>query len=361
MSAPHPPAPPGPRPPQAPPGPRAMEKKHTVTLIPGDGPGDEIADQVVRIVQAAGVSIGWDRQSAGARAQARSGSTIPPALIESIRTNKVALKGPIRAPIGSAEEAPSIQIRKILDLYASIRPVRNIPGLRSRFEDVDLVVIRENTEDMYSGIEHEVVPGVVESLKVVTAAASTRIVRLAFEFAQRRARASVTCVHKANIMKQSDGLFLECFRKVAKEFPAIPAREVIADSACMQLVLNPHVFDVLVMGNLYGDILSDIGAGLVGGPGTVPGINVGEGLCVFEGIHGSPADLEGQDLASPLPLLVPAVHMLRHLGEEEAADRIMAALSAVLREGRAVTPDLGGTARLSEMASAIMESVCRAT
>jgi isocitrate dehydrogenase (NAD+) len=328
-----------------------------VTLIPGDGIGEEVAEHVIRIVQATGVSLAWDRQPSGERAQARSGSALPPALLDSIRKHRVALKGRINTPIGTGYESPNVQLRKILNLYASVRPVKNIPGLRARFEGIDLVVVRENTEDMYSGIEHEVVPGVVQSLKIVTEVASTRIARFAFDYAVKHGRRSVACIHKANIMKQADGLFLECCRKVAREYPQTAYREVIADSACMQLVLNPHAFDVMVMGNLYGDIISDLCAGLVGGLGAVPGMNVGEGIVVFEAIHGNAPHLEGQDLANPLSLLVPAVHMLDHIGEPEAASRIMAGISAVLLEGAAVTPDLGGTAHTTEMCAAIVSKM----
>ena len=336
------------------PGARAVEKKHTVTLIPGDGIGEEVAEQIVRLVQATGASVGWDRQIAGTKAQARSGAAIPPAVIESIRKHKVGLKGRISTPIGAGYESPNVQLRKQLELYASIRPVRNIPGLPARYEGIDLVVVRENTEDMYAGIEHEVVPGVVQSLKVVTEAASLRIARVAFEYAIEHGRKAVACVHKANIMKQADGLFLQCCRRVAAEHPKIAYREVIADSACMQLVTNPYAFDVLVMGNLYGDIISDLCAGLAGGLGAMPGINIGEGLVVFEAIHGNAPGLEGQDLANPLPMLVPAVYMLRHLGEAGAADRIMKAVSEVLVEKKVLTPDLGGQARLSEMIDSII-------
>ncbi len=338
-------------------GPRAVEKKHTVTLIPGDGIGEEIADHVVKVIQSAGVSIGFDRQISGRKAQAKEGTPIPANLLESVRKHRVALKGRISTPVGTGYESPNVQLRKQLGLYASIRPIKNLPGLRARYENVDLVVIRENTEDMYAGIEHEVVPGVVQSLKVVTEQASTRIARAAFTYAAEHGRKSVACVHKANIMKQADGLFLECFRKVAGEFPAIRPVEVIADAACMHLVRDPWRFDVLVMGNLYGDIISDLCAGLVGGVGAVPGINVGEGLVVFEAIHGNAPELEGQDRANPLPLLVPAVHMLRHLGEGGAAERILAATSAVLDAGKAVTPDLGGSATTTEMIAAVIAAL----
>ena len=349
------PAPPAARPaPASGTGPRVIEKKHTVTLIPGDGIGEEVAEQIIKIIQATGVSLAWDRQVAGQKAQAKSGSALPPALLDSIRKHKVALKGRINTPIGTGYESPNVQLRKILNLYASVRPVKNIPGLRARFEGIDLVVVRENTEDIYSGIEHEVVPGVVQSLKIVTEVASTRIARYAFEYAVRHGRKSVTCVHKANIMKQADGLFLACCRKVATGFPQIAYKEAIADSACMQLVLNPYAFDVMVMGNLYGDIISDLCAGLVGGLGAVPGMNVGDEIVVFEAIHGNAPHLEGQDLANPLSLLVPATHMLDHIGEREAASRIMSGVSAVLQEGQTITRDLGGTAHTSEMAAAII-------
>ncbi|HXI02296.1 MAG TPA: isocitrate/isopropylmalate family dehydrogenase, partial [Candidatus Saccharimonadales bacterium] len=338
-------------------GPRAVEKKHTVTLIPGDGVGEDLADQVVKVIQATGVSIGFDRQLSGRRAQAKSGSPLPESLFESVRKNKVALKGVISTPIGAGYESPNVQLRKRLGLFASIRPVRNLPGLKARYENVDLVVIRENTEDMYSGIEHEVVPGVVQSVKVVTEQASLRIARAAFEYATRHGRKSVACVHKANIMKQADGLFLDCFRRVAGEFPSIRPSEVIADAACMQLVLDPYRFDVLVMGNLYGDIISDVCSGLVGGAGAVPGINVGEDLVVFEATHGDAPELEGRDAAGPLPLLVPAVHMLRHLGEAEAADRIMKGLGAVLADGSRLTRDLGGDSATSAMIEAVVAAM----
>lgn len=340
------------------PGKPAAPPKHTVTLIPGDTIGEEVAGAVARVVEATGISLGWERIESGQRALAKHGTPLPDALFESIRRNRVALKGRLSTPIGPAQgdsmgESPNVTLRKRLDLFASVRPARNLPGLKSRYDDIDLVVVRENTEDVYAGIEHEVVPGVVQSLKVVTEAASTRIARFAFDLAVRESRRSITCVHKANIMKQSDGLFLECCRAVAKEFPAIEYRELIADNCIMQLVLNPHRFDMLVMGNMLGDIISDLCAGLVGGPGTVPGINVGPGVTVFEAIHGNAPELEGRDLANPLTLLVPAVAMLRHLGEASAAERIMGGIGRVLTRGRPLTPDLGGNAGTSEMAAAI--------
>jgi isocitrate dehydrogenase (NAD+) len=343
------------RPVPAKPAPR--EVKHIVTLIPGDGIGEEVADAVVKVVAASGAAVGWERCLSGQRAMARHGTALPPSLIESIRRHKVALKGRIGAPMTGSTESPNVALRKTLDLYASVRPARNLPGLKSRYEAVDLVVIRENTEDLYAGIEHEVVPGVVESLKVVTEAASTRIARFAFEYAAKNGRRSVTCVHKANIMKLSDGLFLECARSVAAEFPNIEFRALIADNAIMQLVLDPGQLDVMLTGNMLGDIISDLCAGLAGGLGTVPGINVGDDVVVFEAIHGNAPHLEGKDMANPLPLLTPAVAMLRHLGENDAADRVMVGVGRVLTEARTLTPDLGGVASLTEMTEAIIDAM----
>jgi len=330
--------------------------KHTITLIPGDTVGEELADAVVRIVGATGVSLAWDRCLSGHRALAKHGTPLPETLFESVLKNKVALKGILLPPAGSGVE-PNVAFRRRLGLFASVRPARNLPGMRSRFENVDIVVVRESTEDLYAGIEHEVVPGVVESLKVVTEAASLRIARFAFEHAVRTGRKGITVMHKANIMKMSDGLFLDCCRRVAAEFPGITYRELIADNGVMQLVLDPGRFDVLLMGNLLGDIISDLCAGLVGGPGTVPGIGIGPEVTVFEAIHGSAPHLEGEDLASPLPLLVPATAMLAHLGEGEAARRIEAATGHVLAEARTLTPDLGGVAHTSEMAQAIIDAM----
>jgi len=330
--------------------------RHTVTLIPGDTVGEEMADAVVRIVAATGVSLAWDRCPSGQRAMAQHGTPLPEALFESIEKNKVALKGILLPPAGSGDE-PNLALRRRLGLFASVRQARNIPGLPSRYENVDIVVIRESTEDLYAGIEHEVVPGVVESLKVVTEAASMRIARFAFEHAVRHGRRSVTAVHKANIMKMSDGLFLECCRRTAREFPGIEYRDLIADNCVMQLVLNPQRFDVMLMGNMLGDIISDLCAGLVGGPGTVPAVSSGPGATVFEAIHGNAPHLEGEDRAGLLPLLVPAVAMLSHLGEDEAARRIDDALGRVLADAETLTPDLGGAAHTSEMAQAIIQAM----
>ena len=329
---------------------------HTVTLIPGDGIGPEVTEAVLRVLDASGVSIEWERHLAGVEAVERAGSPLPRDLIESIRRTKVALKGPVTTPIAEGFTSVNVGLRKALDLYANLRPVRHLPGVSSRFTDVDLVIVRENTEDLYAGLEHEVVPGVVESLKIITERASTRIARFAFTYARSHARGKVTAIHKANIMKLGDGLFLESVRRVAREFPDIVYDEKIVDATCMHLVLNPSQFDVLVMPNLYGDIVSDLCAGLVGGLGVVGAANLGVDIGVFEAVHGSAPDIAGRGLANPTALLLSAVLMLGHLGEDAAAGRIEAALGRVLREGAVRTRDLGGPASTLEFA----EAVCRA-
>jgi isocitrate dehydrogenase (NAD+) len=333
--------------------PEARSFRHTVVLVPGDGIGEELADLTVRVVEASGASVGWERCVAGQKALARFGTTLPPALLEAVARHRTALVGRLGAPAGGST-APAIELRKAFGVFASVRPAATLRGLATRYPEVDLVIVRENTEDIYAGIEHEVVPGVVESLRVVTEAASTRIARFAFELARGRARRALTCVHKANIMKQSDGLFLRSCRAVAGEFPDIAYQEMIADNAAMQLVRDPSRFDVVLTGNLFGDILSDLCAGILGGPGTVPSIGHGEGVVLVEAVHGHAPHLEGQDLASPLTLLVPAVALLRHLGESEAADRILKGIAGALDAGKG-TPDLGGSSRTSEMAQAIMD------
>jgi len=331
--------------------------KHTITLIPGDGIGPEVTEAVVRIVKASGVSIEWEPHLAGVRAFERSGQTLPVELIESIRKNKVALKGPVTTPIAGGFTSVNVGLRKLLDLYANLRPVWNLPGIDAKFHGLDLVIVRENTEDLYAGLEHEVVPGVVESLKIITEKASTRIAQFAFSHARRHRRAKVTAIHKANIMKQSDGLFLECTRRVAREYPDIKYDERIVDAACMHLVMKPEQFDVLLLPNLYGDIVSDLCAGLVGGLGVVGAANLGSEIGVFEAVHGSAPDIAGKNLANPTALLLSAVLMLRHIDEGAAADRIMAALGAVLTAGAVRTRDLGGTATTTEFADAIVESL----
>ncbi len=331
--------------------------KHRITLIPGDGIGPEVASNVVRIIEASGVDIEWETHYAGAQALEKFGETLPKELLDSILRNKVALKGPVTTPVGKGFASVNVGLRKKLDLYANLRPVRALPNVPCRYPELDLVVVRENTEDLYSGIEHVVVPGVVESIKIITEKASTRIARFAFEFSQREGRRKVTAVHKANIMKLSDGLFLECFYKVAKEHSDIQADDKIIDNACMQLVMRPEQFDVMLLENLYGDIVSDLCAGLIGGLGLVPGANIGELGAVFESVHGSAPDIAGQGIANPTALLQSGILMLRHLGEREAADRVENAMLKVFEEGRVLTRDIGGTAKTAEFADAIISKM----
>ncbi|HEX7798350.1 MAG TPA: isocitrate dehydrogenase (NAD(+)) [Vicinamibacterales bacterium] len=326
---------------------------HTITLIPGDGIGPEVTQAVLRVLAASGVAIDWDTQEAGIVALEQHRQPLPDALIDSIRRNKVALKGPVTTPIGEGFTSVNVGLRKSLDLYANLRPVWNLPGVPAKFSGVDLVIVRENTEDLYAGLEHQIVPGVVESLKIITEKASTRIARFAFEHATRHGRKKVTAIHKANIMKLSDGLFLESARAVASEFPGITYDEKIIDAACMHLVMNPGQFDVLVLPNLYGDIVSDLCAGLVGGLGVVGAANLGWEIGVFEAVHGSAPDIAGQNVANPMALLLSAVLMLRHIGEATAASRIMTALERVLRDGSVRTRDMGGRATTSEFSDAI--------
>ena len=326
---------------------------HTITLIPGDGIGPEVTEAVVRTLAATGVSIEWEPHVAGVVAFERTGQALPVELVDSIRRNKVALKGPVTTPIGQGFTSVNVGLRKALDLYANLRPVWNLPGIDSRFQGVDLVIVRENTEDLYAGLEHEVVPGVVESLKIITEKASTRIAHFAFQYAHRHGRKKVTSIHKANIMKLSDGLFLDCVRRAAREYIDITYEERIVDAACMQLVMYPEQFDVLVLPNLYGDIVSDLCAGLVGGLGVVGAANLGADIGVFEAVHGSAPDIAGKQLANPTALLLSAVLMLRHIDEGAAADRIMKGLGAVLTAGAVRTRDLGGTASTLEFADAV--------
>jgi len=331
--------------------------KHRITLIPGDGIGPEIAANVVRIIEASGVEIEWETHYAGAQALEKFGETLPQALLDSILKNKVALKGPVTTPIAQGFTSVNVGLRKALDLYANLRPVWNLPGVDARFQGVDMVIVRENTEDLYAGLEHEVIPGVVESLKIITERASTRIAHFAFQHARRHGRTRVTAIHKANIMKLSDGLFLESARRVAREYGDIKYDERIVDAACMQLVMFPEKFDVLLLPNLYGDIVSDLCAGLVGGLGVVPGANIGQDAAVFEAVHGSAPDIADQNLANPTALLLSALLMLDYLDEREAAERIRAALTKVLTEGRVRTRDLGGTARTTEFTDAICREI----
>src|SRR5919206_497659 len=330
---------------------------HTITLIPGDGIGPEVSAAVVRIIEESGAQVQWETHYAGAQALEKFGSTLPDELLESIQRNKVALKGPITTPVGKGFTSVNVGLRKSLDLYANLRPVRALPNVPSRYPELDLVVVRENTEDLYSGIEHVVVPGVVESIKIITEKASTRIARFAFEYARREGRKKVTAVHKANIMKLSDGLFLECFRNVGRDYPEIEADDKIVDNACMQLVMRPEQFDIMLLENLYGDIVSDLCAGLVGGLGLVPGANIGEKGAVFEAVHGSAPDIAGQNVANPTALLQSGVLMLRHLGEREAAERVEKAMLKVYRDGQVRTRDVGGTSRTDEFAHAVIKAM----
>jgi isocitrate dehydrogenase (NAD+) len=330
--------------------------RHTLTLIPGDGIGPEVSRAVVNVLEAAGLQATWETFDAGAAALAAHGATLPELLLASVRKTKAALKGPITTPVGEGFTSVNVGLRKALELYANLRPVWNLPNVKSRYDGIDLVIVRENTEDLYAGLEHVVVPGVVESLKIITEVASTRIARFAFEHARRHGRRRVTAVHKANIMKLSDGLFIDCARRVAKDYPEITYDERIVDAACMQLVLFPEKFDVLLLPNLYGDIVSDLCAGLVGGLGVVPAANLGaDGVGVFEAVHGSAPDIAGQNVANPLALLLSAVLMLHHLQEDAMATRVMAGVTSVLA-GSVRTRDIGGTATTSQFADAI----CRA-
>jgi len=330
---------------------------HRATLIAGDGIGPEVTDAALAVLAAAGVEIAWERAEAGAEVVAKYGTPVPESTLHSIRANGVALKGPIGTPVGEGFRSANVTLRQSLELYASLRPVKNIPGVPSRYAGVDLIVVRENTEGLYSGLEHRVAPGIVESLKVVTEAASLRIARFAFALAEREGRREVCSVHKANILKLSDGLFLECARRVAREHPAIRYREIIIDNCCMQLVKDPAPFDVLLLENLYGDILSDLCAGLVGGLGVVPGANLGEGCAVFEAVHGSAPDIAGKRLANPTALILSAAMLARHLGETAKAAAIERAVHAALADPANHTRDLGGGADLEHVTRAIVDQL----
>ncbi len=332
---------------------------HIITLIPGDGIGPEVSAAVVRIFKAAAVDVEWDRHEAGVNAFKRYNQSLPVSLLDSIRTNRVALKGPVTTPIAEGFTSVNVGLRKALDLYANLRPVRNLPGVESRFTNVDIIIVRENTEDLYAGLEHQIIPGVVESIKIITEKASTRISEFAFEYARANGRRTVTAIHKANIMKLSDGLFLESTRKVSKEFIDIAYDERIVDAVCMQLVMRPEKFDVLVLPNLYGDIVSDLCAGLVGGLGVVPGANIGKESAVFEAVHGSAPDIADKNLANPTALLLSALMMLDYIGERERAERIRAALTRVLTAGAVRTLDLGGTASTTEFTDAVCREIER--
>jgi isocitrate dehydrogenase (NAD+) len=332
---------------------------HQATLIPGDGIGPEVAEATVRAMEAAGVEIEWERVQAGTRALAEQGQLIPDDVFASLAATHVGLKGPTATPIAGGHQSINVALRKKLGLYVNFRPVRMLPGLKTRFHDVpiDLLIFRENTEDLYSGLEHEVVPGVVESLKIITRNASTRIARAAFEYARRESRVKVTAIHKANIMKLSDGLFLKCCREMAAQYSDIQYTELIVDNACMQLVMRPETFDVLVLPNLYGDIISDLAAGLVGGLGIVPGANLGDETAIFEAVHGTAPDIAGKGLANPTALMQSGVLMLAHLGERDAAARMQNAIHHVYSEARHLTGDVGGKASTNEFTDAVIRAM----
>ncbi len=330
---------------------------HTVTLIPGDGIGPEVVNATVRILEATGVKFACESYAAGAEAYEKYHEYIPKELIESIERTKVGLKGPVTTPIGGGFSSINVALRKKFELFANFRPIRSLPGVPSRYQGIDLIVVRENTEGLYSGIEHEVVPGVVESLKIITEKASTRIARFAFEYARKVKRKKIHSIHKANIMKMSDGLFIRCSRNVSKEYPEITYGEHIVDNTCMQLVMNPYQYDILLLENLYGDIVSDLCAGLVGGLGLVPGANFGHEIAIFEAVHGSAPDIAGKDMANPTAVLRSGILMLRHLAEENAANHIRAAIEKVFTEKKHLTRDIGGTAGTTEFADAMVEAL----
>jgi len=333
--------------------------KHKITLIPGDGIGPEVTKPTLAIIDAAGVDVQWETHLAGAEALKKHGTTIPKSLMDSFEKNRVALKGPVTTPVGEGFASVNVELRQSFTLYANLRPIRNLPGVKARYQGIDLFVVRENTEGLYSGIEHEVVPGVVESLKIMTEQASTRIAKFAFKFARSHGRKKIVAVHKANIMKLSDGLFLECARKVSKNFKSIGFSDIIVDNACLQLVLDPWQFDVLLMENLYGDIVSDLAAGLVGGLGVVAGANLGDRHALFEPVHGSAPDIKGKNIANPTAMIQAAVMMLRHISEKAAANRISSALERVLTSGEVLTRDLGGSATTDKFAETIMREIER--
>lgn len=327
-----------------------------ITLINGDGIGPEISDSVVKIIESAGLKIDWDLQTAGADVIAEEGTPLPERVLKSIKQNKVALKAPVTTPIGKGFRSVNVQLRKDLDLYANLRPCKNLPNVKTRFENVDIVVVRENTEDLYAGIERQVDGDTAESIKIITRKASMRICKFAFDYAVKNNRKEVCVVTKANIMKLSDGLFLECFREVAKEYSNIATREILVDNLCMQLVQKPEQFDVLVLPNLYGDIVSDLCAGLIGGLGVAQGANIGLDYAVFEPVHGSAPDIKGQNKANPTALLLSAVEMLKYIGENVYAEKIEKALFKTLEQGEC-TGDLGGTLSTTEFTETVIKNL----
>src|SRR5712692_10454269 len=331
--------------------------RHRVTLIPGEGIGPEVAQAARRIIDAAGVAIDWEEVSPRARSEAGPDELAYAGVVESVRRNRVGLKGPIATEIGFGPPSINVGLRKALELYANLRPVKNLEGVKARVDGVDLVIIRENTEDLYAGLEHEVVPGVVESLKIITEKASTRIAKFAFAYAEKKGRKKIHAIHKANIMKLSDGLFLRSVRAVAEQFPKIEYKEMIVDNACMQIVMDPGQFDILLLPNLYGDVMSDLAAGLVGGLGVVPSANIGDDCAMFEAVHGTAPDIAGKGFANPTALLMSSILMLDHLGEPTAGKRIQNALEKVYRQAKHTTRDVGGKAGTEEFADAVIAAL----
>jgi len=331
--------------------------KHKVTLIPGEGIGPEVAAATRRILEATGVQFDWEEIAGRSDSTSNQEKTVNQAAVESARRNRVALKGPMATAIAGGAPSVNVALRKTLDLFANLRPVKNMPGVKSHFDNVDLILVRENTEDLYSGLEHEVVPGVVESLKIITERASTRIAKFAFAYATRHSRKKIHAIHKANIMKLSDGLFLRSVRAVAAQFPAIEYKEMIVDNACMQIVMDPQQFDMLLLPNLYGDVMSDLAAGLVGGLGVVPSANIGDECAMFEAVHGTAPDIAGKGFANPTALLMSSALMLDHLAERTAAERIQKALERVYREAKHTTRDVGGKAGTEEFADAVIAAL----
>lgn len=334
--------------------------RHKVTLIPGEGIGPEVAGATRRVLEAVGVQIDWEEMEGRTDKSTQDGQLVNQKVVEAVRRNHIALKGPMATAIAGGAPSVNVALRKALDLYANLRPVKNLPGVKSRFEDVDIVLVRENTEDLYSGLEHEVVPGVVESLKIITERASTRIAKFAFEYAKKHDRKKIHAIHKANIMKLSDGLFLKSIRTVAEKYPEIEYKEMIVDNACMQMVLDPQQFDMLLLPNLYGDVMSDLAAGLVGGLGVVPSGNIGDESAMFEAVHGTAPDIAGKGFANPTALLLSSIMMLDHLNERSAARRIEAALEHVYREGKHITRDLKGTTGTDEFTDAVIAALSKA-
>jgi isocitrate dehydrogenase (NAD+) len=339
----------------------AANKTHRITLIPGDGIGPEVSSAVVSIVEAAGKATGvafdWHRHDAGADAFEKTGEYIPKVLYDSIEKNRVALKGPVTTPIGGGFASINVTLRKKFELFANFRPVKSLPGLKTNYPDMDLVIVRENMEDLYAGLEHEVVPGVVQALKIITEKGSTRIAKFAFDYARKHGRKKIHAIHKANIMKLSDGLFLRCCRTVSEGYPEVAYHEHIVDNTCMQLVMNPYQYDILLTENLYGDILSDLCSAFVGGLGLVPGANLGTDCAIFEAVHGSAPDIAGKDMANPTALLQSAVLMLHHIDEPETAERVQAGLEQVYREGKTLTKDVGGTSGTKAFADAVLQAM----